>query len=79
MTLSLNGNRHQPEYDLGQRGQPGLLAGFPGLVPAAGPFGLAFVAAAGPVRDEVAGEGDLEGQVGRKVIKAVRGKSFRSR
>ncbi len=50
-----------------------------GLVPAAGPFGLAFVAAAGPPGHEVAGEGDLEGQVGGEVAEAVRGKSIRSR
>ena len=70
---------HQPEDDPGQRRQPGSLAGLAGLVPASGPFGLALVAAAGPQRDEVAVEGDLEGEVGGEVAEALRGKSIRSR
>jgi hypothetical protein len=77
--IKLNRNGHQPEEDPGQRGQPGGLAGFAGLVPAAGAFGLALVAASRPQRDEVAGAGDLEGQVGGEVVQAVRGKSIRSR
>ena len=70
---------HQPEDDPGQRCQPGGLAGLAALVPAAGPFGLALVAAAGPQRDEVAAEGDLESQAGGEGVQAVRGKSIRSR
>ena len=77
--IKLGGDRHQPEYDLGQRGQPGSLAGFAGLVAAAGAFGFPLVAATRPPGDEVAVEGDLEGQVGGEVSEAVRGKSFRSR
>src|ERR1019366_9920320 len=68
----LSGDRHQPEDD---SGQPGGLAGFAGLVPAAGALGFALVAAAGPPGDEVAGEGDLEGQVGCEVAEALRGKA----
>ena len=77
--IKLSGDGHQPEDDPGQRGQPGGLAGLAGLVPAAGPLGLALVAAAGALGHEVAGEGDLEGQVGGEVVEAVRGKSIRSR
>ena len=77
--IKLSRYGHQPENDPGQRRQPGGLAGLPGLVPAAGPLGLALVAAAGPPGHEVAGECDLEGQVGGEVVKAVRGKSIRSR
>ena len=77
--IKLGGDGYQLEYDLCQRGQPGGLAGFAGLVAAAGPFGFPLVAAAGPPGDEVAVEGDLEGQVGGEVSEAVRGKSFRSR
>ena len=77
--IKLNRDGHQPEDDLGQRDQPGGLAGFAGLVPAAGAFGLALVAAAGPSRDQVALAGDLEGQVGGEAVQAVRGKSIRSR
>ena len=72
-------DRYQPEDDPGQRGQVGGLAGFPGLVPAARPFGVALVTTAGPGGHEVAGEGDLEGQVGGEIVKTVRGKSIRSR
>jgi hypothetical protein len=43
------------------------------------PFGLAFVAAPGAVRDEVAVPGDLGGQVGGELVKERRGKSIRSR
>jgi hypothetical protein len=50
-----------------------------GVVAAAGSFGLAFVAAVGPWGDEVAGEGDLEGEVGEEVVKVWRGKSCRGR
>ena len=50
-----------------------------GLVPPACAFGLALVAPAGPPGDEVALAGDLEGQVGGEIVKAVRGKSIRSR
>jgi hypothetical protein len=64
MTLSQSGDWHEPEDGPGQRGQPGGLAGFAGLVPAARALGLPLVAAAGPQGDQVAGEGDLEGQVG---------------
>ena len=77
--IKLRRDWHQPENDPGQRGQPGCLARFPGLVAAAGPLGLALVAAARAPGDEVALEGDLEGQVGGEVAEAVRGKSFRSR
>ena len=77
--IKLSGYRHQPENDPGQRGQAGGLARLAGLVPAAWPLGLALVAAAGPPGHEVAGECDLEGQVGDEVVKAVRGKSIRSR
>ena len=44
-----------------------------GLVPPACAFGLALVAPAGPLGDEVALAGDLEGQVGSEIVKAVRG------
>jgi transposase-like protein len=77
--VKLSGNGHQPEDDLGERGQPGALAGFGSLVPAAGALGLAVVPAAGALGYEVAREGDLEGQVGGEVVEAVRGKSIRSR
>ena len=77
--IKLSGDGHQPEDDPGQRGQPGGLAGFAGLVPAAGALGLALVTAARPPGDEIAGEGDLEGQVGGEVVEAIRGKSIRSR
>ena len=77
--IKLSGHRHQPENDPGQRGQACGLARFSGLVPAAWPLGLALVAAAGPPGHEVAGECDLESQVGGEVVKAVRGKSIRSR
>ena len=77
--IKLSRDGHQPENNPGQRGQAGGLAGFAGLVPAAGALGLAFVAAAGAGGYEVAGEGDLEGQIGGDVVEVVRGKSIRSR
>ncbi len=77
--IKLSGDRHQPEDDPGQRGQPGGLAGFAGLVPAAEALGLALVAAAGPFGDQVALAGDLEGEVFGALGQAVRGKSIRSR
>jgi hypothetical protein len=75
--IKLSGDRHQPEDDPGQRGQPGGLAGFAGLVSAAGALGFALVAAARAAGDEVTGEGDLEGQVGGEA--GGQGKSIRSR
>jgi hypothetical protein len=77
--IKLSRDRQQPEDDLGQRGQPGCLAGFAGLVPPTGPLGFALVAAAGPPGDEVAVVGDLVSQVGGEVAETVRGKSIRSR
>jgi hypothetical protein len=77
--IKLRWYRHQPEDDLRERGQQGRLAGLAGLVPAAGAFGLALVAAARASWHEVAVEGDLEGQVGGELVKPVRGKSFRGR
>jgi hypothetical protein len=77
--IKLIGDRHQPENNPGQRGQLGGLAGFPGLVPAARPLGLALVASAWALGHEVAGEGDLEGQIGGEAIEVLRGKSIRSR
>ncbi len=61
---------------LGAASSPGAAAG---LVPAPWPFGLAFVAAPGAGRDEVAVPGDLGGQVGGELVKERRGKSIRSR
>jgi hypothetical protein len=46
---------------------------FAGLVPAAGPLGLAGVAAAGPLGHQAAAEGDLEVQVGEGLVKLLRG------
>jgi hypothetical protein len=43
---------------------PALVSWLAGLVPAAWASGLALVAAPGPRGDQVAGEGDLEGEVG---------------
>jgi hypothetical protein len=77
--IKLGWGWQQPEDDPGQRGQAGGVAGFAVLVPAAGPLGLALVAAAGPPGDEVAVEGDLEGEVGSEVAEVLRGKSIRSR
>src|ERR1017187_1817152 len=77
--IKLGWDWQQPEDDPGQRGQAGGVAGFAVLVPAAGPLGLALVAAAGPPGDEVAVEGDLEGEVGSEVAEVLRGKSIRSR
>ena len=58
--------------------EAGGLAGFPGLVTAARPLGGALVTTAGPGGHEVAGEGDLEGQVGGEIVETVRGKSIRT-
>jgi len=77
--IKLSRNGHQPEDDPGQRCKPGGLAGLACLVAPAGAFGLALVAAAGPQGNQVAVEGDLEGQVGGEVVKVLRGKSIRSR
>ena len=77
--IKLIGDRHQPENNPGQRGQPGGLAGFPGVVPAARPLGLALVASAWAPGHEVAGEGDPGGQIGGEAIEVLRGKSIRSR
>jgi hypothetical protein len=71
--VKLSGNREQPELDHGQWRQPGRLAAFAGLVPAAGPLGLAGVAAAGPLGHQAAAEGDLEVQVGEGLVKLLRG------
>ena len=79
MALSLSGDRHQPEDDLRQGREPGGLAVLAGLVAAPGALGLAFVAASGAARDEVAAVGDLGGQVGGELVKELRGKSIRSR
>ena len=77
--IKLSWNWHAPEDDLGQGCQPGGFAWLAGLVPAPGPLGLAFVAAPGAGRDEVAVPGDLGGQVGGELVKERRGKSTRSR
>jgi len=77
--VKLSGDWHQPEGDLGQGRQPGGLAWLAGLIPSAWALGLAFVAASGAGRDEVAVPGDLGGQVGGELIKLPRGKSIRSR
>ena len=77
--VKLSGDRHPPEDDRGQGCQAGCLAWFAGLVPASWALGLAFVAAAWPVRDEVAVPGDLGGQVRGELVKERRGKSIRSR
>ena len=77
--VKLSGDRHPPEDDLGHGCQAGCLAWFAGLVPASWALGLAFVAAAWPVRDEVAMPGDLGGQVRGELVKERRGKSIRSR
>jgi hypothetical protein len=72
--VKLSRSRHQPELDHGQGRQPRGLAVLAGLVPPAWPLGLAGVAAARAVGHQVAGEGDLEGQVGEGVVKLRRGK-----
>jgi hypothetical protein len=77
--VNLSGDWHQPEDDFGQGRQPGGFAWLAGLVAAPGALGLAFVAASGAGRDEVAVPGDLGGQVGGEFVKEVRGKSSRSR
>jgi len=77
--IKLRRDGHQPEYDLGQRDQPAGLAGLAGLVPAAGALGLALVTPSGPRGHQVAVVGDLEGQVGCELVKALRGKRIRSR
>ena len=71
--VKLSGNGEQPELDHGQWRQPGRLAAFARLVPAAGPLGLAGVAAAGPLGHQAAVEGDLEVQVGEGLFKLLRG------
>jgi hypothetical protein len=77
--IKLSRDWHTPEDDLGQGCQPGDFAWLASLVPAPWPLGLAFVAAPGAGRDEVAVPGDLGGQVGGKLVKERRGKSIRSR
>ena len=77
--VKLSGNGHQPEDDRRQWRKPGGLAVLAGLVPASRALGLAFVAASGAARDEVAVVGDLGGQVGGELVKLRRGKSIRSR
>lgn len=77
--VKLSGGGHPPEHDLGHGCQAGGFAGLAGLVPAPWALGLAFVAAPGTGRDEVAVPGDLGGQVGGEFVKERRGKSIRSR